>query len=106
MTVAISEKLNSVTGPLPLNLYVTVKSDVSNSARKISSLAHPIIKVLALVLLQAITCALDAYCLVSPIIVVEMTRLIFLCALALIVQSHSASKSHCTDSIVSSFIQA
>ena|SRR5277367_5596627 len=110
MAVMIKEKVNPITSPLgnppPLNLHVTVSGHFSNSAQKIRAFVHPMIKVLGLVLLQGITCALDASCLVSPIVVVEMTRLIFLCALALIVQNHSTSKTFYTDSIVSSFVQA
>ncbi len=102
----VNEKVNSIANPPPLNLHVTVNGHFSNSAQKISSFANPMIKVLGLILLQGVTCALDAYCLVSPIVVVEMTRLIFLCALALIVQNHSNTKSFYTDSIVSSFVQA
>jgi hypothetical protein len=110
MTAITKENVNYITSPVgsppPLNLHVTVSGHFSNSAHKIRVFAHPVIKVLGLILLQGITCALDAYCLVSPIIVVEMTRLIFLCALAVIVQNHSISKSLYTDSIVSSFVQA
>src|SRR5688572_29390614 len=110
MTALINQKESSITSalanPPPLNLHVTVSGHFSNSVQKISALAHPMIKVLGLILLQGITCALDAYCLISPIIVVEMTRLIFLCAVALIVQTHSTSRSHYTDSVVSSFVQS
>lgn len=110
MTAITKENVNSITSPVanppPLNLHVTVSGHFSNSAHKVSSLVHPMIKVLGLILLQGITCALDAYCLVSPIVVVEMTRLIFLCSLALIVQNHSTSKTLYTDSIVSKFVEA
>jgi hypothetical protein len=106
MSLVVNEKVNSITNPPPSNLHITVKGHFSNSARKMNSFANPTIKVLGLILLQGITCALDAYSLVSPIIVVEMTRLIFLCALALIVQNHSNTKSFYTDSIVSRFVQA
>lgn len=106
MSLMVKEKVNSITDPPPLNLDIKVSGHFSNSAQKISSIAHPMIKVLGLILLQGVTYALDAYCLVSPIIVVEMTRLIFLCALALIVQNHKISKTFYTDSIVSRFVDA
>jgi len=106
MSLMVNEKVNSVDNPPPINLDIKVSGHFSNSAKKINSFVHPMIKVLGLILLQGVTCALDAYCLVSPIIVVEMTRLIFLCALALIVQNHQNTKSFYTNSIVSSFVQA
>jgi hypothetical protein len=69
-------------------------------------IANPVIKTVGLILLYGALTALSAYSLVSPLIAAETARLIFLCGIALVLQSAENTQSFYTDRVVSTFLYA
>lgn len=106
MTVLTDSKVNSTPGTKVLALNEIERNPLHVPSKKVVTVARPILKALGLGLLLAATSALSAYSLIHPIIGVEMTRLIFLCIVALLLQRDSNSTSLYTNTIVTRVLEA
>jgi hypothetical protein len=107
MSLWFSGKVNSSTEVSPTvkpEVNVNIKVDGHHTKNQIVIVANPIIKTLGLVFLFGVMTLLNDYALVNPTIIQEMTRLIFLCAIALLMQKDSNSRAFYTDRIVERFL--
>lgn len=104
MTALIDNKLS--TGPVGEDFVVEPPAAQAHTSKKVVVVARPILKFLGLALLLAATSALSSYALLNPVIVIEITRLIFLCMIALILQRDSNDHTLYTNTIVARVLEA
>jgi hypothetical protein len=83
-----------------------VKPCLESNVKKIKTAANPIFKALGLLMFFGAMCVLKTYSLIDPVITTEMTRLVFLCVVALILQKSSNHDYNYRDEIVSSVLKA
>ena len=91
--------------PAPMPVHPNPSTyEKPETIKKVRNIANPILKTLGLVLLFGIIGVLRAYSLVDPVITSEMTRLIFLCVIAFILQKPSDTAPRYRNRIVGAVI--
>ncbi len=88
-----STEVGSPSAPPMLNVNLQVAGHLSKTKDKTERVVEPIIKILGIILFVSVGVVLMSHSILSTAIVEEVTRMLFLCALGLIIERGLGKKT-------------